>query len=58
MGAKQSEQMAHALELIFGPRKLNASQAAALAGVTKGAISKNAQYRAHVEAIKNAKKAV
>lgn len=57
MGAKQSEQMTRALELILGPKGMTAAEAARVAGVSKGAISKNAQYRAHIEGKKNAAKA-
>ena len=54
MGAKQSEQMTAALELIIKDGK-SAALAAAMTGLTKGAISKNREYRKFMEAKKNAK---
>ncbi len=56
MGAKQSEAMTRALVWILEKGK-SASWAADREGISKGAISKNAQYRAHVEGKKNVAKA-
>lgn len=53
MGAKQSAQMRHALDLII-KGGMSAYGAARLAGISQGAISKNAEYRKFMET-KNAK---
>lgn len=49
MGAIRSAEMTEALRLIFHEGK-TAAQAATATGITKGAISKNVDYRAHVNA--------
>lgn len=57
MGAKQSEAMTAALDWIINKGK-TAAWAANRVGITKGAISKNAQYRAHRDAKKGSKENV
>lgn len=51
MGAKRSAQMVEALRLIMAGK--TAAEAARLAGVTKGAISKTREYRELKETRKN-----
>ncbi len=45
MGAKESEAMKQAQELVTGPRKLTQYEAAKITGLTRGAISKAKWYR-------------
>lgn len=54
MGATQSPAMTAALKMILQDGK-SAAEASRACDITKGAISKNAQYRAHVDKLKQEK---
>lgn len=50
MGAKQSAEMTRALKLIIRDGK-TAAEASRITGISKGAISQNAEYRAHIDGL-------